>query len=140
MMKKNLLPLLLIVPLGACHSNENQVPLEIQKQYQEDAHQMCQAMVDCMKEEVEKDLADEPAKREWVLGRMSRDLCLKGQYSLIGKLSTDPERPDHFVFRRENYETYARCSRAVSEANNCESRGEIHRQNPDCQKLRSLVP
>lgn len=72
-----------------------------------------------------------------VLRRMTQDLCLKGQYRLIGDLSVDPD-PDKKspAYNPEFYRLYSECSRVVSEAADCRKRQELHRTHPACQALR----
>ena len=120
----------------SCNRREKPSP-EIVARYHKDADRFCRAIVDCIKADISRRLADKPERRDMILRRMTRDLCIKGQYRLIGDISVDPlpdrKRP---LPGEEVYRMYSECSRAVAEADNCEDRKRIHKTNEACQKLR----
>jgi len=124
------------LPLIAGCQKSDPVTPEIIKQYQKDADAFCNAMVDCMKEEVKQKMSGSPERRDMMLGRMTREFCRKEQYSQIGRLSADPSN-GQFLDRRDLYEAYHQCSEAVQQAANCMARREIHRTNAACVKIRS---
>lgn len=111
-------------------------PPEVWQKYQQDADQLCNAIVDCMKQEVKTRLADHPQRRDMVLKRMDRDLCIKGQYSLIGKLSVDPSGGKPASYREEYYNQYHNCAIRVVAAKDCTERQTIHRTDPSCIAVR----
>lgn len=127
-------PIILAAVFFASCSRKDPPP-EMIARYQADADLFCQAIVDCMKEEVRLKLQASPERRDMVLARMTRDFCKKGQYHLIGQLSTDtapgqPARPDL-------YESYHECAAAVAGAKDCVKRREIHQTHAACMKIRS---
>ena len=109
---------------------------EIIARYQADADLFCQAIVDCMKEEVRQKLEASPERRDMVLSRMTRDFCKKGQYQLIGQLSTDPTggQPSN---QADLYNSYHECALAVAGAKDCAKRREIHQTHSACMKIKS---
>jgi hypothetical protein len=109
---------------------------EIISRYQADADLFCQAIVDCMKEEVIQKLHASPERRDMVLSRMTRDFCKKGQYQLIGQLSTDPS-PGQPSGSLELYQNYHDCAAAVAGAKDCAKRREIHQTHSACMKIKS---
>lgn len=125
-----------LLPLWNCRPSQKLTP-EMAALYQEEAHRMCTAIVDCMKEDVEARLKDEPERRDMVLRRMNRDLCLKGQYELIGRLSVDPTQKVRPA-SDELYKIYGECSQAVAASPGCAERKTTHRTHPACRKLRDI--
>lgn len=109
---------------------------EIIARYQADADLFCQAIVECMKEEVRTKLQASPERRDMVLSRMTRDFCKKGQYQLIGQLSTDPA-PSQPSASAELYANYHECAAAVAGAKDCAKRKEIHQTHSACIKIKS---
>ena len=140
-MGKSVSALLILFTLMAfaCSKNKPEVPEEILARYQKDAGILCEAIVDCMKEDTAKRLAADPVRRDLVLSRMDRDLCRQGQYRQIGDLSSDPDG-EGFAFNPEHYEMYSRCSAAVAGAPTCQERLAAHKTNPDCLRLQQMVP
>ena len=110
---------------------------EIIARYEQDADRLCRAIVGCIKADISARLAGHPERRDLILKRMSRDLCIKGQYRLIGQLSVTP-MPDRNRPRPgpELYRLYAECSRAVARESNCSRRKEIHKNHPACKQIR----
>ncbi len=131
---------LLLIPgaIARCKQEPKAPPPEILARYQADADRYCRAIVDCIKEDVAARLRGEPERREMVLKRMSQDLCLKGQYQLLGKLSVDPAPGPGRPYNPDVYVTYGQCARAVVEQKDCERRRATHKQFPACQRLRAL--
>ncbi|MCE9596718.1 MAG: hypothetical protein K8S54_01995 [Spirochaetia bacterium] len=121
--------------LANCQKSDPVTP-EIIQAYQKDADGFCNAMVDCMKEEVKAKMKASPERRDMVVNRMSREFCRKGQYQLIGKLSTDPSA-GQALDRHDLYKAYHECSDAVQQASDCEARRSVHKSNPACMKIRS---
>lgn len=119
-------------------SKPRSVPQEVLAKYSADTDRFCAAMVDCIKEETEKHFQGSPERREMVLRRMSRDLCVKGQQSIIGRLSVDPLSKTVVPFNPALYQAYSSCAAAVSEAKTCPDRLRVHRENPDCLKIRNI--
>jgi len=110
-------------------------------QYYADAKIFCDAIVECMKKDIEDKLKEHPERKEMVIRRMTRDLCLKGQIQLIGNLSVEviPENKN-FLDQKILYEEYHKCAKAVSEAPTCDYKKSIHKSHPSCIKIRSLYP
>ncbi len=88
-----------------------------------------------MKADVARTLADKPERRDMVIRRMTRDLCVKNQYSLIGSLSVDPGRKEP-VYKPEVYKDYSECSRAVAEAKTCDDRKNVRNNHEACRRIR----
>jgi hypothetical protein len=118
---------------------ETAPPPEIVKKYQADADRFCGAIVECMKEDVRTRMKDRPERRDMVLKRMDRDLCIKGQYALIGRLSVDPY-PEPARTDPESYATYSECADAVAAAPDCDIRRERYNTHPACVKIRGIIP
>lgn len=113
------------------------MPQEVKKKYEADAHRLCNAITDCIKEDVARRLSGSPRRKAMVLQRMTHDLCLKGQYRLIGDLSVDPDpNKKPAPYDPEIYRLYSECSRAVARARDCQQRRELHRNHPACRALR----
>ena len=74
-----------------------------------------------------------------ILKRMTRDLCLQGQYTLLGTISVAPRNTgERTPVTPELYRSYSDCSRAVAGAPDCSERRAVHRTHPACAKLRAL--
>lgn len=125
-----------VVPV-ACERETFEPPPEVIQRYQAEARDYCAAIVECMEADVKARLADQPERRDMVLDRMNGELCLKGQFQLLGKLSVDPSG-EKKPFDPAHYETYGQCARAVTAAENCADRMTAHKQDPACQRLREL--
>ncbi len=125
---------------GLCKKKPRKPPAFVFQQYQAVAGQLCDAVVDCIKADTAKRLADQPIQRDMVLGRMTRDLCVEQQYQLIGQLSTDPLGGGQVDFDPERdgplYEQYERCVKAVTTAGDCAARRTAYFEAPDCRGLR----
>ena len=108
--------------------------------YQEDAARLCLAVVDCVKEDVGRQMAAHPERRDMVLARMDRELCVKNQYRLIGDLSVWPGLAGAGVSNPDElYALYSQCSLAVSRAPHCALRKRLHREEDSCRRLRALA-
>lgn len=121
--------------LPGCQKSDPVTPAVIEK-YQADADLFCNAIVDCMKDEVREKMKATPERRDLVLSRMTRDNCRKGQYSLIGRLSTDVAArgaADEAGIYRE----YAECAHAVAEAKDCTQRKQLQKEHPACAKMKA---
>lgn len=125
---------------GSCKKKPRQPPAFVYQKYQTVAGQLCEAVVDCIKADTAKRLADQPIQRDMVLGRMTRDLCVEQQYQLIGQLSTDPLGGGQVDFDPERdgplYQQYERCVTAVTTAGDCAARRTAYFEAPDCRDLR----
>ncbi len=121
--------------LSSCQKSDPVTPAVIAK-YQKDADLFCNAVVDCMKEEVREKMKGTPERRDLVLSRMTRDFCRKNQYSLIGRLSTDVTG-GKAADEASVYRTYAECAKAVSEAKDCQERKRLQTEHPACAKMRA---
>lgn len=113
-----------------------EVDESIQVAYQKNADLLCNAITECLKEEVAQRMESEPERRDLILKRMDRDLCLKNQYRLIGDRSTaisgsNPET------EKDLYETYERCAVAVASYDTCARRKQEFETNTNCLKVRS---
>ncbi|MBL8018431.1 MAG: hypothetical protein JNM27_02085 [Leptospirales bacterium] len=128
--------LIFSVPFWVSCQKSDPVTPQIIEAYQKDADVFCNAMVDCMKEEVRAKMKASPERRDMVVNRMSREFCRKGQYSLIGRLSTDPSSGQP-LDRSDLYKAYRECSEAVSQAADCDARRSVHKNNSSCQKIRT---
>ena len=128
--------ILLSILAPAC-SKPKDPPAAVKALYQQDAARLCEAITECIKQDVEVRLKNSPHRRKMVLSRMNKDLCLQGQFALVGRLSVNPwgKKP---VYNPEHYRWYSACSKAVSAAENCESRRSIHKTFPDCVNLRKI--
>lgn len=131
-----ILPVLLLFPGVSCTEKRAPDP-EIVKQYQKNADLFCNAIVDCIKQDVEEHLKSDPVRKNHILDVMNRDLCKKEQYRLIGDLSVNPGKA-HVRTDAEIYQHYERCAGAVASAGDCSARREINKTNPDCQILRTV--
>ncbi len=126
----------MITSLVMCSRKSPDPDPAIVETYQKNADLFCTAIVECLKDDVKNRMKGNPDFRDQIIGRMDRDLCHKGQYSLIGKLSVFQNPQGNAETAKEVYNTYERCAKAVSEAPDCEDRLRIHRENPDCQSIR----
>lgn len=129
------LPLVVLVPLSAFCSRTSTPPESVITAYKADADRFCSAIVDCMKDDVKKRMAAEPERRDMIIKRMDRDLCIKGQYALIGQSSVEltVKKP---AFQPEHYKTYSECANAVASAKECTERMKIYRELPACRTVR----
>ncbi len=125
----------LFLSLCAACSRPVVPPESVVAAYKADADRFCAAIVDCMKEDIKKRMAAEPERRDMIIRRMDRDLCVKGQHALIGQSSVDltTKKP---VFQPEHYKTYAECAGAVAGAKECTERMRIYRELPACRTVR----
>lgn len=130
-----LFPIILAAAISASCSRK-EPSQEIIARYQADADLFCQAIVDCMKEEVRQKLNTVPERRDMVLSRMTRDFCKKGQYQLIGRLSSNPAGGTPST-DTGLYESYHECARAVADAKDCAKRREIHQTHSACMKIKN---
>lgn len=135
-----LLATTLLAGSSACKKKPRQPPAYVYEQYRAAAGELCGAVVDCIKADTARRLADQPIQRDMVLGRMTRDLCVEQQYQLIGQLTTDPlggGQPD-FDPERDGplYERYQRCVAVVTAAPDCPARRKAYFEAPDCRELR----
>ena len=111
------------------------------EQYYADAKIFCDAIVECMKKDIGDRLKDHPERKEMVMNRMTRDLCLKGQTHLIGELSVEVTPVKNNLSDKKNlYEEYHKCAKAVYEAPSCDDKKSAHKSHPSCIKIRSLYP
>lgn len=108
---------------------------EIQTRYNADANAYCNAVVNCLKQEISEKLADEPERRDMVLARMKRDLCVEKQFHLIGDLTTEPYKGKP-VLDEKLYNTYSLCTKAIVNAPNCIEMKRIHQEEENCKALR----
>lgn len=110
-------------------------PEEVIVRYKADADRFCAAIVDCMKEDVRKRMAHEPERRDMILRRMDRDLCVKGQHVLIGQSSVDltTKKP---AYNPEHYKVYSHCADAVARAKDCAERMRLYQDLPECRTVR----
>lgn len=108
---------------------------ELRQRYDLDAARLCNAIVDCLKEDVARRLADQPERRDVTLSRMTRDLCKERQFALIGQVSVAPG-PAALRTDQEIYESYGRCSASVAAAADCNERRRLYRQDPDCVRMK----
>lgn len=129
--------MLLFFSIGACDSRPY-LSEEQKAAYQKSADQFCRAITRCIKEDVQERLAHEPRYRAHVVSRMDRDLCMKGQYNLIGSLSVDPQSGPP-LDQKKLYDLYSECSNAVAGAPDCETRKELHRTYKSCTALRARL-
>lgn len=110
------------------------------EQYQAAAERLCLAMVDCVKQDVGRQMAAHPERRDMVLARMDRELCVKNQYRLIGDISVWPGLPRGGIANAEAlYRLYSSCSEAVSGVSDCAARKRLHREEDSCRRLRALA-
>jgi len=129
---------LLIFGLLFCSKPADPPPGVILK-YQKDAHRYCNAIVNCIKKDISDRLKSKPERRDMILSRMKRDLCIKNQYRLIGKLSVNPDpKKNTLPYDPALYKLYSECSLAVSSAADCTKRKEVHKTHPSCKKLRTI--
>ncbi|MBE7438683.1 MAG: hypothetical protein HS115_09545 [Spirochaetales bacterium] len=126
----------LLIALCLFCRKEPPISAEIKARYQKEAHEFCQSIVHCLKEDMQKNLSD-PVQREHVLQRMTLDLCVENQYRSIGQLTSHPSGGSP-LSNEAIYEAYSLCARAVAGAGNCTERKTVHRTHPQCQKLRDL--
>ena len=140
--RRSALILLMLILLGVAASSckkKEKLPTAVSEEYQKAAHNLCNAIVDCIKADLAKRMKEHPARRDLLLKQMDRDLCLKRQYHMIGELSVDPlPEASEASHQIENYQHYQACSQAVVAAGSCIERMETHRTFPSCQKLRTL--
>lgn len=139
MYRRSLISALLLmstITLTGCHKKEKSPPPEIVRQYQKSADLFCNAIVECFKKDVTDRLKDSPDREQLVLSRMNRDLCRKGQYSLIGKLSVDMSKSMPAQTDPSLYKTYEECAMAVAHSPDCKTRKKVHREHPACKKIR----
>ncbi|MEQ9366109.1 MAG: hypothetical protein RIF32_17835 [Leptospirales bacterium] len=126
--------------LAACKKKPEPPPLAVMQKYQAQADRLCHAVVECIKEDTAKRLADQPRRRDMVLARMGQDLCVENQYQLIGNLSTEALGPRPADYDEALYQRYGRCVAAVEAADDCESRREQYFNHPECRGLRDAEP
>ncbi|MCB1140324.1 MAG: hypothetical protein KDK23_16320 [Leptospiraceae bacterium] len=100
----------------------------LEKKYQETADQFCQAIVECLKEDLSEKLKDQPRKRDLFLQRMDQDLCRKGQYQKARGLQ---EQMDEGTI----LERYRSCTDALKASESCKSRLSLLKENPDCRSI-----
>tara|TARA_B100001778_G_C18502209_1_gene590203 strand:- start:246 stop:665 length:420 start_codon:yes stop_codon:yes gene_type:complete len=102
----------------------------VKDRYQETADRFCNAVVECLKEDLAERMDKEPQKRDLFLSRMDRDLCLEGQYQKISGLLNHME--ENSILDR-----YQRCSEALEAKEDCSQRIQELKSNPDCKSIRS---
>lgn len=123
--------------VGGC-ARKPELPKEVRERYQKDAARLCHAIVDCIKEDVSRQLAKAPERRDMVLGRMTREHCVENQYRLIGDLSVGMQPGKIKIeFDPKLYELYSQCSQTVAGATTCHERKRLHREAPSCVQLRT---
>lgn len=129
------LALLLAGSTAIACKRRSEVPPDIAIRYQQDASRLCNAIVDCLKEEVSESLRQQPERRALVLSRMTRDLCREQQYARIGQASAaaGPQSPE---FDASVYRAYSGCSQAIAAAEPCAERRRLYREHADCALLR----
>ena len=123
--------------LPYCNQKPAEAPPQVLARYAADADAFCKAIVECIKEDVAARMDDRPERRDMILDRMDRDLCIDGQKKLLGKLSVDPAGKDAGYIAAQ-YEAYGACTKAVVAAENCEDRRTTHKTDPACVKLREF--
>ena len=102
----------------------------IEARYQATADRFCNAIVECLKEDMAQKMKDQPQKRDLFLQRMDRDLCLSGQYQKIAGLQ---ELMDEGTI----LDRYTRCSDTLEASEDCIARLDALKSNPDCKSIRT---
>ena len=128
--------ILFVAGFAHCKKKPEPPPLEVLQRYPGQADRLCRAVVKCIKEDTARRLADQPQQRDMVLARMGQDLCVKNQYQLIGRLSTEPLGAGAADYDEALYQRYGKCVSAVEAAVDCEARRRQYFEHPECRGLR----
>lgn len=123
---KLLLASLVLLPFSHCVEAPDPA---LEARYQETAHRFCNAVVECLKEDLEQRLQAEPRKRDLFLQRMDQDLCRQGQYEKIQGLQ-DRMKEGTIL------ERYSDCSRRLEETKDCSERLAFLKSDPNCKSIR----
>ena len=119
-------------------SRNRKPPWELEHKYFLNVAQLCNAITDCIKKDIALRMKERPERRKLILRRMSRDLCRKNQFRLIGNLSVDPRAGKYSPARTNKlYGIYEQCARAVAQEKDCAKRKQMHLNHPACRRLRS---
>ena len=103
---------------------------DVEARYQASADRFCNAIVECLKEDISEKMADQPRKLDLFLQRMDQDLCRSGQYQKIQGLQQRMEEGTLL-------ERYERCSVALESTEDCKTRIELLKENSDCRSIRT---
>ncbi|MCB1307918.1 MAG: hypothetical protein KDK30_07060 [Leptospiraceae bacterium] len=127
-----------------CERKAGEIPYGMKLQYKEDALKVCRAISDCLQADVRERLADEPERRDMIVRRMDRDLCVERQFEqistdlkMIGESVTDAYTEMRPTGSEEYYRSYSRCAEVIDQAPDCASVRTAYDDDPACAILHS---